>query len=160
MFDALAEKERNFVDQIALVLERSGLPPVAGRILGRLLICDPAEQSSSELADYLRTSPGSVSTSTRMLMQTGLVERVRKSGSRSAWFRVRDGAWAEMIHAEIARIRRLREVADMGLALLSAGCSDERRKRMQDFRDFNAFFEREFPILIEHWDKRNTKEES
>jgi len=160
MFDPQAEKERDFVDQIALVLERSGLPPVAGRILGRLLICDPAEQSSSALADYLNTSAGSVSTSTRMLMQTGLVERVRKRGSRSAWFRVREGAWAEMIHAEIARIRRLREVADMGLALLPGDCPDERRRRMQDFRDFNAFFEREFPILIEHWDNREKKEET
>jgi len=154
MFDPQALREREFVDQIALVLERSGLPPVAGRILGRLLICDPAEQSSADLADYLMTSAGSVSTSTRMLMQTGLVERIRKRGSRAAWFRVRDGAWAEIIHAEVARIRRLRELADMGLEILPDDCKPERRKRMKDFRDVNAFFEREFPILIDHWDQR------
>jgi DNA-binding transcriptional regulator GbsR (MarR family) len=159
MSDHQSERERDFVDQIALALERSGLAPVAGRLLGRLLICEPAVQSSADLADYLGTSAGSVSTSTRMLMQIGLIERVRKRGSRAAWFRVREGAWAEIIHAEIGRIRRLRELADRGLEVLPPDCSPERRRRMQDFRDFNAFFEREFPILIQHWDAREKKEE-
>ncbi len=159
MFDAHAEKERDFVDQIGLVLERSGLPPVAGRLLGRLLICDPAEQSSADLADYLVTSAGSISTCTRMLMQARLVERIRKPGNRSAFFRLREGAWVEMMQAEVSRITRLREISDVGLALLPEN-DNPRRKRMQAFRDFNAFLEREFPILMDHWDTKQPKAET
>lgn len=147
------QDERDVVDQIALVFEHSGYPPVTSRLLGYLMICDPPEQSSQELADYLIASKGAISQSTRMLMQTGLVERVRVRGSRSAYFRMKDNAWHKVIAEEVARVRRLKDVAAAGLKIL-AGTPDSRRRRLQEFHDMNALFEREFPKLIELWDQQ------
>src|SRR5690606_16705896 len=85
--------EREIVDQIALLFAQSGYPPMMGRILAFLTVCDPPEQSSQDLANYLHASKGAVSQATRMLMQAGLIERVHVRNSRSYWFRLRENAW-------------------------------------------------------------------
>ncbi len=150
-------EERDFVDRLGAVLEHAGLPPMAGRILGRLLICEPSEQSSSDLAEYLLASRGAISTSTRLLMEAGLVERVRRPGSRATWFRVREGAWGEMLHAEVKRARLLRTIAEDGLALLR-GAPPSQTRRLEEFCSFNRFFERELPTLVERWDEEKSRE--
>src|SRR4051794_15296654 len=107
--------ERDFVDQLALMFERSGVAPVASRILGRLLVCDPAHQSSSELSDYLNASAGAVSMATRMLVQIGLVERIRFRSDRAMYFRIRPDAFGMIFQKEIEETRFMRQLADRGL---------------------------------------------
>ena len=38
-------EEKHFVEDISLYFEQMGLPRMAGRVLGVLLICDPPAQS-------------------------------------------------------------------------------------------------------------------
>lgn len=40
-------QEKHFIEDVGLLLEESGLPRMAGRILGLLLICNPPHQSPS-----------------------------------------------------------------------------------------------------------------
>ena len=96
----------------------------------------------------------SVSTTTRQLIQAGVLERVRFPGDRNAYFQIRDDCWHELLHLEVARMRRLRELGEAGIKHLADAPPDLRR-RMEQFRDFNAFFEREFPRLVELWDTQN-----
>ena len=157
-FDPTAEREHELVNQIALVFEHGGLPPVAGRIVGRLLICDPPHQSSTQLADYTNASRGSISTSTRMLMAARIIERVRFPGDRSSYFRIHAGCWEEMLFAEMARMKRLRSIGDEALDFLDGiGAAPERKARIKEFRDFSAFFEKEFPVVLDHWKNRSPK---
>jgi DNA-binding transcriptional regulator GbsR (MarR family) len=156
--DPHPDSERDLVDQIALVLEHGGLTPVAGRIMGRLLMCDPPHQSSTQLAEYVHASGGAVSMATRTRITVGLVERIRVRGQRSHFFRIKPDCWSALIHAEMLRLKRLREIADQGLALLASRDTGSDPQRMTDFRDFNAFFEKEFPILVKHWDNRKEGE--
>jgi hypothetical protein len=147
------DQERALVDQFALVLERSGLPPVAGRIIGRLLLCDPPHQSSQELMAWVDASAGGVSQATRLLVHSGIVERVRFRGDRAMYFRIREGAWGVLLREEAQRAQTMRVLADQGLQLL-AGAPSARRKRMKEFRDMYAFFEKEFPSLVERFEAR------
>lgn len=150
--------EREIVDQIALLFEQSGYPPMMGRILAFLTVCDPPEQSSQDLANYLHASKGAVSQATRMLMQAGLIERVHVRNSRSYWFRLRENAWQKAIYEETHRIRRMREVAEAGLDRM-AHLPASRRRRLQEFHAMSSFFEDEYPRLIERW-QQHTKERS
>ena len=156
-FDTKAVRERDVVDQLAAVLEHMGFPPVAGRIVGRLMMCDPFEQSSADLADYVGASPGAISTTTRMLMQHGLVERVRIRADRKTYYKLREGAWNDLFHSEWVRLQRFRQIADQALTLMKDE-RPERRQRMQDFRDLNAFFEQEYPALLTRWDEQKRSE--
>ncbi|MCO4746918.1 MAG: ArsR family transcriptional regulator [Proteobacteria bacterium] len=151
-----AERESALVGQIAAVFEHAGFAPIAGRILGHLMLCEPAHQSSTQLAESLEASKGAISTSTRMLMAAGLVERVRFPKDRASYFRMHKGCWNEMIHAEALRIQRLRRIGDEALAYLEQiGADASRAERLREFRDINAFFESEFPALLARWDARS-----
>ena len=54
-------EERHFVEDVGITFEQTGLPRTAGRIFGWLLISDPPHQSTSELAEALMASRGSIS---------------------------------------------------------------------------------------------------
>ncbi|MFC1903065.1 GbsR/MarR family transcriptional regulator [Chloroflexota bacterium] len=81
-------EERNFVEEVGLVFEQTGLPRMAGRVLGRLLISDPPCQSADELTEALIVSKGAIRTATQHLIQCGLVERIGLPGVRHYYFRI------------------------------------------------------------------------
>lgn len=150
--------ERDIVDHIALLFEQAGYPPVMGRILACLTVCDPPEKSSQELAEYLHASKGAISQATRMLMKSGLIERVHVPNSRAYWFRLRENAWKGAVRDEVHRMRRMQEVAAAGLDRM-AHLPASRRRRLQEFHDMSAFFVEEYPRLLERWEQ-HTKEGS
>ncbi|MFQ3629252.1 MAG: MarR family transcriptional regulator, partial [Cyanobacteriota bacterium] len=76
----------HFVEEVGLMFELIGLPRMAGRIFGWLLISQPPHQSSGELAEVLQASKGSISSMTRLLIQLGLIERLPLPGDRRDFF--------------------------------------------------------------------------
>lgn len=140
----------DFVEQMGEQFARVGQQRIAGRMLGWLLVCDPPEQSATELAEVTGASKASISIAVRLLTAAGLVERVGVAGKRQAHYRLRPACWTTDMQQKLDRIREMREVADRGLAVL-AGAPKSRRQRLQDMRDFYAFFEGEFPAAIERW---------
>ena len=63
-------------------VRRYGMAPVVGRLLGYLMICDPPEQSITELADALLASRSAISGAVKTLEQLGLIRRYRTAGER------------------------------------------------------------------------------
>jgi DNA-binding transcriptional regulator GbsR (MarR family) len=148
--DLDAERLR-FVEDVALLLEREGLPRMAGRILGWLLVCEPSEQTTADLVRVLHASKGSVSTMTNLLERAQLIERLGRPGQRRDYFRVRPGSWSAILRDGTRRIVAMREVMGRGLEAL-AGCPPEVRARLQDAHDVLAFFEQEYPSLLARWE--------
>jgi DNA-binding transcriptional regulator GbsR (MarR family) len=146
-------RERQFIEQVGLILESEGLPRMAGRLLGFLLICDPPEQSSAQLVAALSASKASISTNTRLLLHTELVEKVAMPGRRGSWFRVRSNAWEQLMEHQLSAITRFRRLLDEGVSMLS-NAAPERRKRLEETRDFYVFMEREYPQILLHWRQR------
>ncbi|WP_017718851.1 GbsR/MarR family transcriptional regulator [Kamptonema formosum] len=142
---------KGFIEEVGLLFEFTGLPRMAGRIMGWLLICDPPHQSTGSLAEVLQASKGSISTMTRLLIQAGMVERTGIPGERRDYFRITLGTWSVLIGQRQAQIAAVRQLAEHGLELL-AGEDCHRQARLREMRDFHAFFERELPVLIERWE--------
>ena len=144
-------EEKNFVEEAGIVFEQTGLPRMAGRVLGRLLISDPPHQSLVELAEVLMVSRGATSTATRQLIQFGLVKRIRLPGVRHGYFRIQADAWKHMIRRGlIDEIRMIRQLAERGLELLA----DKTRpipKWLVEMLAVYTFLEREVPALLERW---------
>ena len=139
-----------FVEEIGLFFNQSGLTRMAGRILGWLLVCDPPHQSMSDMASVLQASKGSISSMTRFLIHIGLVERVCLPGERRDYFRIRPGAWVELMQAKAAEITRLRRLAEQGLDVVN-GDDPALRERLETMRDMALFLEDEFPALLQRW---------
>ena len=140
-----------YIEDIALQLEQTGMTRMAGRMLGALLVADPAEQSAEDLMDTLQASRGSISSSSRYLIQLGLIERVSIPGERRDYFRNKPGAWVEMTRQGLVQARMFREMAERGLGLINS-TDPEVRRGLEEMRDFYAFVEKEFPQVFERWE--------
>jgi hypothetical protein len=139
-----------FVEEVGVMLElEAGTPRMVGRILGWLLICDPPEQSASDLAEALQASKGSISTATRVLLRLGFVERVRFPGERFDRFRSQPEAWDEFFWRE-DQFSGPRRIFRMGLELLGDEPS-ARRMRLQALDDLYAWWEERMPALREEY---------
>jgi hypothetical protein len=145
-----------YVEEWGLLFEQSGLPRMAGRVLGWLLVSDPTDQTAAELAQALSASKGSISTTTRLLERFGLLERVSFPADRRTRFRVAPGAFTTMMEDKLRSVTTWRELAGRGIALLKKA-GPQRARRLQAVHDFYAFLEREFPALIRQWRKEHGK---
>ncbi len=144
-----AERER-FVEEVGIVMEQEGMPRMAARILGWLLICDPPLQSASELASALHASRGSISTMTQFLIQFGVLERVGVPGERQDYFRIRPGAGSYVLERQLRQMRTLLDLFQRGLALVSDQ-PPANQERLRELHDLYAFFERHSRALLESW---------
>ncbi len=148
------EQERAFVEEFGLFFEQLGGPRMAGRIVGRLLVADPPEQSSAQLMRYLDASKASISTMTRYLIQLGLIERVGVPGERIDHFRLRAGAFTQLTEARVRQTSDVLAILDRGLELPVAQRSPTVRRRVQEVRDFYGFFRRELLAALERYERR------
>jgi len=157
MEDSRQAEEKQFAEEVGIVFEQTGMPRMAGRILGWLLISDPPHQSTEQLTEALIASKGSVSTMTRLLIQLGLIERISLPGVRHDYFRLRSDAWQHMIGRGLTEeIRMVRQLAEHGLGLLGDKTLVT-RKWLEEMLDVYTFLEHEFPALLERWEKEHQK---
>ena len=141
--------ERQYAEDAALILESMGMPRSSGKLLGWLLVCDPPQQSSAELATALDLSAGSVSTGTRMLENARLIQRVAVPGHRGKVYEMVADAMIRAVQDD--RTRTMRELMERGLSVVG-GQDAPRAGRLRRTRDFYAFFEREIPALIKRFE--------
>jgi hypothetical protein len=140
--------ERQYAEDAALILESLGVPRAQGKLLGWLLVCDPPQQSSADLAKALDLSAGSVSTGTRMLANAGLIRQVAIPGKRGKVYEMTEDAMTRSVQDN--RTRTMRELMDRGLDVVG-GETAPRAGRLRRTRDFYAFLEQEIPALIDRF---------
>ncbi|AEB11858.1 GbsR/MarR family transcriptional regulator [Marinithermus hydrothermalis] len=146
-----ADRVQEFVEAVGAFFEEGGLPRMAGRIFGYLLISVPPEQSLEAIAQALSTSKASISTNTRLLIQIGMLERLKRPGDRKVYYRIRPGSFYTAVKAQLERITRFRLLSEEGLELL-ADQPPELRARLMELREMYAFFERELPAVLARWE--------
>ena len=133
----MSPDEAEFVDRMGLFMETLGGARTMGRIYGWLMICDPPQQSLSDLAATLSVSKASVSTVARQLQEAGMVERL-PSVARQHRYRITPGGFTHVLNVQLTLMGSGIQTADFGLQLLGDDRA-EQRERLQDFRDFCEF---------------------
>lgn len=154
----VAKTEENidhFIEAMGLFFENQGVPRMAGRILGWLLICEPPEQSMQDIGTRLRASKGSISTTLRILVQFGLVERVSRPGERRDLYRTMKDFSERVLVAAIMKFATFRMMLAQGIEQVDdvAGHSTT---RLRALHDIYLFLEDQMPAMIETW--RSTHE--
>ncbi len=152
MKDEQQAEMKCFVEEVGIAFEQNGLPRMAGRILGRLMIAEPPHQTTGELEEALMASKGSISTMTRLLIQIGLIERLSLPGIRHDFFRIKPGASYQLLKDSLDQATAFRQLIGRGLELIE-GKTHVNRQWLEEMRDMYAFFEREFPALLERWEQ-------
>ena len=146
-------EEKHFIEDIGLFFEQMGLPRMAGRILGALLISDPPEQSINELAEKLQASKSSISIMARLLVENGLIEKAPSTIPRRDYYRFKSGGWLIYMRQWLGLMSALHEIAERGLELLQDK-EPELQERLQEAHDLFSFIEQEFPALLTALEKK------
>jgi DNA-binding transcriptional regulator GbsR (MarR family) len=139
--------ESDFVEEMGQFLANIGMTPMAGRMWGWLLICEPPDQTAAQISDALQASRGAISGTARMLENAGLVRRTTRRGDRREYFSAPAAALESMLANAGALYRQRREIAERGLAA-TVDRPPEARARLEEFRDVMAFVEHEVPRQI------------
>lgn len=127
--DRPSEDVLGWVERIAkYCADQDGLPLIAGRILGWLTVCVPAEQSAAQIADAIGASRASLTTNLRLLTSVGFLGQVTRPGERTVYYRVDDDAWARVVQRQVQSLSALGGIMRDGLDLVD---DDEQGARMR-----------------------------
>lgn len=144
------EKKLEFVDAFSLKIEESGRPRIYGQILAWLMICDPPHQSFPDLMETLNISKASVSNTTRQLIESGHIEKVRISGERQIYFRVNANSLYDTVQREISIILSMKDIVKKGLEIAkNDGVTDT--TRLEQSANFYEFLSTELPLIFEKY---------
>lgn len=126
----MTERERRleWVERVAMYCARDGVPPIAGRVLGWLMLCDPPEQSAGQISAAIGASRASLTTNLRMLAGTGFLTWRTRPGERTVYYRLADNAWEAVVREQIAGVTSFLDIARDGLELV--GPDSERSARI------------------------------
>lgn len=144
--------EIDLIERFGLMTEDDGLPKIAGRVFGLLMLSEEP-LTLDEIAEHLQVSKASVSTNTRLLDQLGIVERVSKPGDRRAFYEVAPDAIVGNFDRIRQRITGVVEILDDTLPKLS----DEKqvaRQRLTLMHRWHIFLLDELDELIQRWQAR------
>ncbi|MEU4743329.1 transcriptional regulator [Actinosynnema sp. NPDC023658] len=113
----------------AFCVEEWALPPITGRILGLLMICDPPERSAGQIAETIQASRASLTSNMRFLVAIGLVRKVRVPGERTTYYRIEDDAWHKVIQRKLDSLGSFGDIAEEGMRLVGGGGAHTERIR-------------------------------
>ena len=82
------EKQKELIETIGRYLDRQGYPPVAGRILGLLMVTDKEEYTFDEIVEGMQISKSSVSNALKNLELRNAIEYVTYPCDRKRYFRI------------------------------------------------------------------------
>jgi len=146
----MTESESAFVEEMGQALASYGMTPMAGRMWGYLLICEPVEQTAGDLADALQASRGAISGTARMLATAGMIRRTKRGGDRREFFSAPPEVFEHFLSNAGRIYRFFREVAERGLAAIEDR-PPAARARLEEFRDLFAFIEQEVPAVVDRF---------
>lgn len=138
---------QTFIEQMGLTSERHGMPRIAGRLLGFLLL-DGESHSLDDLAERLQVSKASVSTNARFLEDLQLVKREPVPGDRRDFYRIGENPGEHMFELARKRLEELRRLFD-STALPEEMA--EAQTRVDAWSDFYAFLLDDLDRKVERW---------
>jgi DNA-binding MarR family transcriptional regulator len=129
--------------------QRHGLPPVMGRVIAYLSVCEPIEQSINDIADALLTSRSAVNNALKLLETQKLIKRTRPAGTRADLISLNPISPSSGFDS--AEYEELAALAREGLELLK-DAPPERREALEATASLGDFLAERLPKLYEEWD--------
>ncbi len=144
------DEEITFADHVGrFYARRYAFPPMAGRVLGYLLVCDPPDPTIAELSEALLASRSAITGALTVLERIHAIRRSRAAGERMDRVRT-DFASAEAQGFDISEFQELGDLAREGIEVLS-DASPERRADLLELAAFADFLVEGTQALRQQW---------
>jgi DNA-binding transcriptional regulator GbsR (MarR family) len=144
----LSPDKLRFIESIALYYENYGIPRIAGRMFG-LLLLNTRPLSAEQISQILGASLSSVSTNIRALISNGWAEKVTLPGDRVTYYQFSPHAWEQVMERRRQSFAPLKAMADNMTSALPA--DDPARQQMQQLSDWASLLMQHYETLITTW---------
>lgn len=145
------DEEITFADHVGrFYARRYGYPPMVGRVLGYLLVCEPREQTIAELSEALLASRSAITGALNVLERTDAVRRSRAAGERMDRVRL-DFSSPQARGFDLSEYRELGDLAREGLHVLT-DAPRERRAELLEMAAFADFLVDRTHALQQEWE--------
>lgn len=145
------DEEITFADHVGrFYARRYAFPPMVGRVLGYLLVCEPPEQSIAELSEALLASRSAITGALDVLDRLHAVQRSRAAGERMDRIRL-DFSSAESRGFDVTEYEELGDLAREGLEVLK-DASLERKADALEMAAFADFLVESTRALQKEWE--------
>lgn len=138
---AVSSPVENFIDQMGMIIQEEGGPPIAGRIFG-LLVVEGCPLTLNDMAGRLNISKASASTNARLLAARGLLRRTSLPGDRQDYYELLPSPYPNIIRTMTAKISRAAarvEEAERLIPNESAGAKERVRLLAEFYRQSADF---------------------
>jgi DNA-binding transcriptional regulator GbsR (MarR family) len=146
----LHDRQLIFADHVGRFYSgQYGFPPMVGRLLGYLFVCDPPQQTIDELGEALLASRSAITGAVKVLESYRMARRTRAAGERADRVSLNPDSqqpqnFDSAIHTKHAALFR------EGLALL-ADAPPERRAPLEEMAALAEFLAERLPALMDEW---------
>lgn len=147
------DAEITFADHMGrFYARRYGFPPMVGRVIGYLGVCDPPHQTIAELADALLASRSAIAGAVKILETMHTVRRSRSAGERmdKVWI---DLSAPESMGMDITEYEELAELMQEGLQVVR-DAPIERQALLLEMSAFADFVLEFVPKMRQEWETR------
>jgi len=147
---------RQFIERFTALLGQSGFPRTPARIFVALLTADSSSLTAAELASLLQTSPASVSSGARYLVQIGLVTTEGEPGSRRQHYRMPPTVWQDIVSLRDRQFTRWAAELSDGVEIL--GPRSPAGRRMAETVRYFEFISAEIAGLLARWKEQQASD--
>ena len=147
------DAEITFADHMGrFYARRFSFPPMVGRLVGYLAVCDPPNPTIGELAEALLASRSAIAGAVKTLETIHVVRRSRVAGERMDRVRI-DLSSQQSMGMDVSEYEELLELAREGLEVLR-DTPVERRAALLEMAAFAEFLLERMPKFQEEWEAR------
>jgi DNA-binding MarR family transcriptional regulator len=140
-----------YADQAGSFYAREyGFPPVTGRLLAYLAVCEPAQQTIADLAEALLASRSAITAAVKQLEGYRAVRRTRAAGDRVDHVSLDPAAALEPRGFAAETYQEQAELARQGLALLQ-DTTPQRRAVLEEAAALYDFLAGRMPEVLQEW---------
>ena len=147
------DAEITFADHMGrFYARRFSFPPMVGRLIGYLAVCDPPDPTIGELAEALLASRSAIAGAVKTLETIHVARRSRGAGERMDRVRI-DLSSPQSMGMDLSEYQEMRELAREGLDVLQ-DAPVERRAALLEMSAFAEFLLEQMPRLQDEWEAR------
>lgn len=134
--------------------EAMSWPPMAGRAAGVLMLSE-TPLTMAELQERLAASKGSVSETTRLLIDNGVIERFKQPGQRQFVYRWRADAWVGCLEHQRRTTAQLLDFAESA-DREGRGLPPVQRERLEQMNEYYRFMTDRLDGLLAEYSRSPT----
>ncbi|HWD70469.1 MAG TPA: helix-turn-helix domain-containing protein [Solirubrobacteraceae bacterium] len=150
------DAELTFADHAGrFYARRYGFPPMVGRLLGYLTVCEHSNPTIAELAEALLASRSAIAGAVKNLETMRLVVRTRAAGERMDRVHININS-PNATGLDPEEYVEVGELAREGLEML-AGAPAARRAVLSEMAAFSDFLVEQIPLLGQKWNERRAE---